>query len=166
MNNLYRLIITLLMFTLFFTGIVFSQDSTSLPKTGLPTYLDTLNIGKELIVSFPKKENTVENKSVEENNEDKKAVSNEPLKISRSVIPNGFRIQILASSSVDAIKEKKAELEEQILLPMYISFKSPYYKLLAGNFTDRESAEKALAGIKDQGLTDAWIVSSEVFKKE
>lgn len=158
MNNLFQLVITLLFLSLVTPFNAFCG-----------TYLDTLNIGKELAVIFDEEEKVekkTEVKYTEPSSDSKQLKSESTQAVQRSVVPNGFRIQILASSSVDAVREKKNELEEVILLPMYISFKSPYYKLLAGNFTDRESAEKALAGVKEQGLTDAWIISSEVFKKE
>lgn len=159
MNILFRFENIAALLILFVPFTLFAQNEAASDNTGYNTYLDSLNLGKELTISIEKNIPVKQDKKVEQ---EVKSVNT----VKRSVVPNGFRIQILASTQVDAVREKKEELEEQILLPLYISFNSPYYKLLAGNFTSRDKAEKALVSIKESGIPDAWIISSEVFVKE
>lgn len=111
------------------------------------TFLDTINRGKEITLSnsdFEKGTSSSSNAAVYQNQ--------------ASIY---YKIQLFASSQIETVREQKREIENVIKLPLFISFESPYYKLLAGNFTQRTEAEEELKKIKKLGYTDAWIVSTK-----
>lgn len=122
---------------------------------GIATFLDTLNKGKELTLGKqgPVKQNTDSVVRLPEvvKTAEKKETS------------EGFRIQIIASSSETLIREKKQTVEKKLRTEANIEFDNPYYKLYVGKYSDRSSAEKALVTIRQSGYTDAWIVKSKVF---
>ncbi len=117
------------------------------------TYLDTLNQDKEIslnIDSLPSNNTFLENRTI---TKEKKVVK-------------GFRIQIVASRSKDMVENKKMDVKSKIDMEIYIKYESPYYKMYAGDFTDREIANEALKRVKKAGYSDAWIVKSQVFVNE
>jgi hypothetical protein len=77
----------------------------------------------------------------------------------------GFRVQIFASTSIDAAKQKKGEAET--LFPkewFYIQYDPPTYKIRAGNFQQRYEAERFVRQANDQGFKDSWAVPERVVK--
>jgi hypothetical protein len=86
-------------------------------------------------------------------------------KVEAGVVPSRFKIQILASTIQDQVKKEKNTLATKSELPLVISFEAPYYKLYAGDFTQRSDAESNLAQIKALGYKDAWIVRTAAQKK-
>jgi hypothetical protein len=77
----------------------------------------------------------------------------------------GFRVQIFASTSIDAAKQKKAEAEA--LFPkewFYIQYDPPTYKIRVGNFLQRYEAERFARQADEQGFRDSWAVPERVIK--
>jgi hypothetical protein len=77
----------------------------------------------------------------------------------------GFRVQIFASTSIDAAKQKKEEAET--LFPkewFYIQYDAPTYKIRAGNFQQRYEAERFARQADEHGFKDSWPVPERVLK--
>jgi hypothetical protein len=113
------------------------------------TFLDTLNKGREL--SLPDKglspliaESTATASGTTE-------------------VPNGFRIQVIASSQIERVRSEQKSLESRVSYPLYIIVMPPYYKLVAGDFVKRSEADAALAKLKELGYTDAWVMRSKIW---
>jgi hypothetical protein len=117
-----------------------------------PTYLDTLNAGRELRLS----------------DDDFGAVARPPDTASASPsrptaeMAEGFRIQCVASSDIEAVRARKKAVGTSLGYPTYIVYEKPYYKLHVGDFAARKDAESALARVKKAGYPEAWIVRSKV----
>jgi SPOR domain len=78
----------------------------------------------------------------------------------------GFRVQIFSSSSIDEANSKKDEAE--LLFPaewFYVEYDPPAYKIRAGNFLTRMSAEKFRDEAQEKGYRGAWVVPGRVFKQ-
>lgn len=114
------------------------------------TYLDTLNQGQE--ISLAKDNTPVEVEKVE----------TAPVTDTKKDA-DGFRIQLMASTSPDKLRAKKDEIESQLNLKVYIEHDEPYYKVYVGDFTHRDKADKELAKVKESGYPDAWIVKTKIF---
>lgn len=74
----------------------------------------------------------------------------------------GFRVQladVLNQGQANRIRERGLELFDHV----YITFRSPNYKVRAGNFTRRMEAEESLRRARSAGFRDAWIVPDWVF---
>jgi septal ring-binding cell division protein DamX len=69
-----------------------------------------------------------------------------------------FRIQCMASTQMDALQDAKKALESKSSYPVMVFANPPYFKLLVGEFSSRQDAERALYDIKGLGYPDAWIV--------
>lgn len=130
------------------------EDSTIQPTRYEPvspaqlTFLDTLNRGNEI---------TLENNDFQK--EESVPVSEVALNQVEAAVR--YKIQLFASSQIETVREMKRQVETKVNIPLSISFESPYYKLLAGNFMQRTEAEKHLKKIKSLGYTDAWIISTK-----
>ena len=72
-----------------------------------------------------------------------------------------YRVQLLASSRIETVREKKKEVEKKISEPVMIGYEAPYYKLYAGDFLKRQDAQSFLPTLKRLGFQDAWIVSTK-----
>ncbi|MFP4163343.1 MAG: SPOR domain-containing protein [Chitinispirillaceae bacterium] len=117
------------------------------------TFLDTLNQGKEVSLS----ENEVSVLAVS----DKRGNNNKEEEASAS----RFRIQLLASSRVETVRQEKKTVESKTSLPVFLSAEQPFYKLYVGDFSNRKKAEAHLKKIKNKGYPDAWIVRTRVFSE-
>jgi hypothetical protein len=117
------------------------------------TYLDTLNRGKEV---------SLIRDDISTGLSEKKDAP----PAGKKILPEGYRIQVLALTSMEAARAKKSAIESKLQLDVYIDFDKPYYKMYVGNYTSRKDAEKALSMIKESGYPDAWIVKSKVFVDE
>ncbi len=117
------------------------------------TFLDTLNNGKELYLT----------------DDDIVSISQPQQKTApegKIVVPDGYRIQLMASSSEETVRIKKKSIEKELRVDVYIVFDKPYYKVYVGNYTTRRAAERMLKKVKQSGYSDAWIVKSKVFIDE
>ena len=77
----------------------------------------------------------------------------------------GFRVQIFATTNIDAAKAKKAEAES--FFPsewFYLQYDPPTYKTRAGNFLHRYEAERFVKQAVDKGYADSWTVPEKVLK--
>jgi hypothetical protein len=117
------------------------------------TYLDTLNRGQEL---------SLIDSDIPPDMEEGRETDAE--KVKKTV--DGFRIQLMASTSVEKLRMKKKAIEKELKLKIYIEHDEPYYKVYAGDFTQRNRADKALVKVKESGYPDAWIVKTKVFVEE
>lgn len=80
-------------------------------------------------------------------------------------IISGFRVQILMTTEIDEAAAMKNQISP--LLPndwLYVVHEAPYYKIRAGDFQDRTSANRLLKYFIDSGYKNAWIVPDKVFK--
>jgi hypothetical protein len=166
-------IIAGLFFALVVNGATFAGESVNNPPQ---TFIDTLNKGKELPVTNVAPSPMVQQvapvvtptpaptpaKTPAETTA--VAIKTEP-KPEAGVVPSRFKIQVLASSQQDQVKKEKALLSGKTSLPLVISFETPYYKLYAGDFSQRSEADNSLAQIKSFGYKDAWIVRTAAQKK-
>ena len=77
----------------------------------------------------------------------------------------GFRVQIFATTNIDAAKSKKAEAES--FFPsewFYLQYDPPTYKIRGGNFLQRYEAERFVKQAIEKGYADSWTVPEKVFK--
>jgi hypothetical protein len=72
-----------------------------------------------------------------------------------------YRIQIIAASQPERLKEDKKKLEKQLATVLTIVREAAYYKLYAGEFSQKSDADTLLAKIKKLGYTDAWITTTK-----
>ncbi len=130
------------------------KDSRGNVQRGFrPTFLDTLNKGREISLSDDK----ISAIPISKTNEDNMKPDD------KKVVPNGFRIQLMASSSVEKVRNEKKSIESKLDIAVYVYYDKPYYKICVGDYISHEDAEKELEKIRESGYPDAWIVSSKVF---
>lgn len=122
------------------------QEKTSFT----PTYLDTLNRGRE--VALAKDEFPSEAAPVQTGEGHSPAAEQQ--------VP-AYQVQCLASSQIDMVRAEKKTLDSRAGYPVQITFDHPFYKLLVGSFAQRKQAEKALVELKRLGYEDAWIVKNK-----
>ncbi len=124
-----------------------------------PTYLDTLNRDNELHVSGSDFEKSppadAGAKPAKEN------PSASPAKAPRRTAIGQFRIQCMASQSLDGVRKEKQQMEQELGLPLYIVYSPPFYRLHAGAFESRDEAEKHLGRVRKNGYPEAWVVKSD-----
>ena len=108
------------------------------------TFIDTLNRGKEIRLA---------------GTDFKSTFNQAPQDQSPATLK--YRIQLFASSQIEALREQKKVAEEKTNLPVFIAYEAPYYKLFAGDFIQKTEAESNLRKLKKIGYNDAWIVSSK-----
>ena len=73
----------------------------------------------------------------------------------------GFRIQILASTMSDKAYATESDFKYKYGQNTYLTFKSPYFKLRVGDFTDRLEAYRFLQQIKSK-YPGAFLVTEMV----
>jgi len=135
-------------------------------KKPVPTFLDTLNKGRELSLTsadFPPPQAALPAAQAP-------AVQTDTLttgpKREAGVVPSRFKIQILAGTQEQQVKKEKNTLAMKTDLPLSISFEAPYYKLFAGDFAQRSEAETWCAQLRNMGYNDAWIVRTADSQKQ
>lgn len=77
----------------------------------------------------------------------------------------GFRVQVFASTSIDAADSAKNEADE--LFPgewFYVVYDPPTYKVRGGNFATRHEADRFAGQLRGRGYRDAWLVPERVYK--
>ncbi|MDG5814481.1 SPOR domain-containing protein [Chitinispirillales bacterium ANBcel5] len=110
------------------------------------TFLDSVNVGNE-VPAFDSNAG---------------AESGTAHQFSSASAENRFRIQVVAAKQLETVNEEKEKLVSGIALPVYVSYEQPYYKLLVGDFKDREDAESNLESVINLGYSDAWVVRTRV----
>ena len=135
------------------------------------TFLDTLNKGREVSItaedigapSAPAPVPAIAPTAVPDTLAGRQAPVPAP-KREAGVVPSRFRIQILASTQEQQVRQEKNNVAAKIKLanivdlPVTVVFEPPYYKLFAGDFAQRGEAENICAQLKKIGYNDAWIV--------
>lgn len=126
-------------------------SAVSSPVNVPTTYLDTLNAGREVVLT-------------ERDFSRVQLATPAPAESVRAIAPaNGFRIQCLVTSQIDRARIEQKAAEANTHQPVYIIYQEPYYKVHIGDFTKRESAEELLQKMrKDLGYPDAFIIVSPV----
>jgi len=114
------------------------------------TYIDTLNKGKELSL--------FNNFSVNNGEVHEKAI----IPGSKEKIVDGFRIQLMVASSKEKLEAQKKNIELKLNLKLYILHDAPFYKLYAGDFTEKKKADEELIKVKSSGFGDAWVTKAKV----
>ena len=82
--------------------------------------------------------------------------------ISAQTPVDGFRIQVLATSSQEKADALKTELHSFYPNEVYVIFEDPNYKVRIGNCSDRDEAEMLLLKVQELGYPTAWIVSTTI----
>ena len=154
----------------FTAAVFFIGSSEAQQDKPVPTFLDTLNKGREVSLSDADISPQVtvparaESKVVIPDTVSALATSTAPRQ-EAGVVPSRFKIQILAGPDEQQVKKEKNNLAPKISLPLSVSFEAPYYKLFAGDFVGRSEAESWCAQLKDMGYNDAWIVRTAASQK-
>lgn len=78
----------------------------------------------------------------------------------------GFRVQLYSTTDYYEAMAVRDEAGTKLGADIYVDYEQPYYKVRAGNFTDREKAEEARRTAKSLGYADAWIIQTNVLLKE
>lgn len=78
----------------------------------------------------------------------------------------GFRVQLYSTTDYYEAVAVRDEAGTKLGDDIYVDYEQPYYKVRAGNFTDREKAEEARGIAKSLGYIDAWIIQTNVLLKE
>lgn len=77
----------------------------------------------------------------------------------------GYRVQVLATTSYDEVNTVKSTIEGQIPGEwFYVVYDAPTYKLRAGNFQERYEADRFAKLLAEKGYKDAWVVPERVYK--
>ena len=113
------------------------------------TFLDTLNRGNELQLN----EEDFGTQSDKVSNDMSSVAATSEIR---------YRVQLLASSRIETVREQKKMVEKKISEPILIGYEAPYYKLYAGDFSRRQDAQSLLPKVKRLGFPDAWVVSTKV----
>lgn len=87
-------------------------------------------------------------------------------KINKEQVIFGFRVQLYSTSDYYEAMAVRDEAGTKLGDDIYVDYEQPYYKVRAGNFTDRQKAEEARSLAKSFGYTDAWIIQTNVLLKE
>jgi len=81
---------------------------------------------------------------------------------SSQIIIEGFRVQVLATSSQENADRLRYELAIEYGKDIYIVFDAPNYKVRIGNFTDRRLAEKLRLELINKGYPSSWIIRTRI----
>jgi hypothetical protein len=82
-------------------------------------------------------------------------------------IVQGFRIQVLSSSSFDEANLVKSILMEKFSSDsVYVVYDAPVYKVRTGDFINRYEANQRLPEFIEKGYRDAWIVPDQVVQRK
>jgi hypothetical protein len=78
----------------------------------------------------------------------------------------GFRVQLFATTDIDAANAKKVEAEGEFPEEwIYVEYDPPTYKVRAGNFQSRIEADRFVKLAAGKGYKDAWPVPERVYKQ-
>ena len=81
---------------------------------------------------------------------------------SSQIIIEGFRVQVLATSSQENADRLRDELAIEYGKDIYIVFDAPNYKVRIGNFIDRRLAEKLRLELINKGYPSSWIIRTRI----
>ncbi|MFA6234517.1 MAG: SPOR domain-containing protein [Bacteroidota bacterium] len=99
------------------------------------------------------------------------AVSNaEPAWIERTEKVMGYRVQLHSTPSLDeasaTLTQMRSRLDSMQIDPgrLDMSFDAPYYKIRAGDFLLKTTADSLREQLRTAGMNEAWIVRDNVFR--
>ena len=124
------------------------------------TFIDTLNRGNEVTIGDAQSRNSAR---VVANEKQTTPKFDTEISDTKRPMIDGFRVQCMATSQKEKAQKEQKLLTEKLKLPVYIMFVAPYYKVYAGDFTQRAKAEDIQEHLKKNGYPDAWIASQRVF---
>ena len=78
------------------------------------------------------------------------------------IVAQGYRVQVFASALRDNAETARARAEELLNVTAYVQLVHGIYKVRVGDCPNRPQAEVLLQQCRQAGITDAWIVTSEV----
>jgi hypothetical protein len=135
-----------LFWTLFSVGVILGQENTK------PVF--DPNQLKDPEPKWPKMVNTIFDDSLKL----------EPWITPDSIreVTEGFRVQVLATRSVEKADSLRLILAEQYQIPVYVTFEAPNYKLRLGDFIDRRSADRLRKRLARNGYPSAWIIRTRI----
>ena len=81
---------------------------------------------------------------------------------STQIIVEGFRVQVLATSTRGNADRLRDELTNEYGEDIYIVFEAPNYKVRIGNFIDRRQAEKLRIELINKGYPSSWIIRTRI----
>lgn len=90
----------------------------------------------------------------------------EPETLTSMELVSGFRVQLVATTSIDEANVKKTEAEG--MFPgewIYVEYDPPTYKVRAGNFQNRSEADRFAKLASSKGFQEAWAVPERVYKQ-
>ena len=83
-------------------------------------------------------------------------------KDSTKYISEGYRVQILATRYFDYADSLAISISSKIIDSVYVEFETPNYKVRAGDFIDRDSAELLQQKLLNMGYKSAWIIRTKI----
>ena len=81
---------------------------------------------------------------------------------STQIIVEGFRVQVLATSTRGNADRLRDELTNEYGEDIYVVFEAPNYKVRIGNFIDRRQAEKLRLELINKGYPSSWIIRTRI----
>ncbi len=82
--------------------------------------------------------------------------------ITPTTTADGYRIQLVASSTEAAAQRVAGEAEAVLGAPAYISYEGGYWKVRVGNCATRMDAESLRSQARSSGYGDAWISACQI----
>jgi len=82
--------------------------------------------------------------------------------ITPTTTADGYRIQLVASSTEAAAQRVAGEAEAALGAPAYISYEGGYWKVRIGNCATRMEAESLRSQARSSGYGDAWISACQI----
>lgn len=90
----------------------------------------------------------------------------EPDNSSSMELVSGFRVQLIATTSIDEANAKKTEAEGLFAGEwIYVEYDPPTYKVRAGNFQSRVDADRFAKLASSKGFQESWTVPERVYKQ-
>lgn len=86
----------------------------------------------------------------------------EPVPQSEASGQRGFRVQLMAAGSRTDAERIAREARARLTVSVYVDFESPYFKVRAGDFTDRAKALELRDRARANGYSEAWVVTTTV----
>jgi len=78
------------------------------------------------------------------------------------IILEGYRVQVLATQSLEKAGKLKEFLSRKYGSEVYIKFEAPNYKVRIGNFISKSEAEELRTYFNSTGYPQAWIIRSRI----
>ena len=140
------------------TFIFFGLSTMALWAVDNRTFLDTLNMGKE--VSIVKQEKIAQ--TIQKPN-DSPAVSSKPtpspLPKSSQDAAESLQIQVAAFKSKSSAEKAISKIASHTELKATVIKEATFYKVFILGTMSRPSAEKNIVSLKKLGFKDAWLIS-------